>query len=191
VLKIGLIGLGYWGPNLARVVHTSDQCVFAACSDLDIKKLDKITRQYPEVKGFRDADELLSTDVDAVLIATPISTHYELARQALRQGKHVFVEKPLADSSSHAEELTTLAHNFGRTLMTGHTFIYAPAVVRVKELIDAGDIGEMRYISISRVNLGLFQRDVDVVWDLAVHDLSILLYWLGESFPLARLLPVR
>jgi predicted dehydrogenase len=181
VLKIGLIGLGYWGPNLARVVHTSDQCVFAACSDLDIKKLDKITRQYPEVKGFRDADELLSTDVDAVLIATPISTHYELARQALRQGKHVFVEKPLADSSSHAEELTTLAHNFGRTLMTGHTFIYAPAVVRVKELIDAGDIGEMRYISISRVNLGLFQRDVDVVWDLAVHDLSILLYWLGES----------
>jgi len=148
---------------------------------LDPRKLSKITRQYPSLKGYRDYDELLKSDIDAVFIATNIGTHYELAKHALMRGKHVFVEKPLADSSSKAAELTKIGHFARRTLMTGHTFIYSPPVVKVKELIDSGSLGDLRYISFSRVNLGLYQKDVDVIWDLAVHDLSILLYWLGES----------
>lgn len=181
MIKVGLVGLGYWGPNLARVLQTNNRCSFSACCDLDPVRLEKITRQYPGLRGFRSVSELLSSDVDAVLIATNISSHYELARQALSRGKHVFVEKPLADDSEKAQELFQLSQELGRTLMTGHTFLFSPAVVKIKELIDSGGLGTIRYISISRVNLGLYQQDVDVVWDLAVHDLSILLYWLQES----------
>lgn len=181
MLKVGLVGLGYWGPNLARVVANNERCEFSACCDLDAKKLSKIVRQYPSVKGYGSFDELLDSNVDAVLIATNIGTHYELAKRALLRGKHVFVEKPLADSSEKAAELTRVANFARRTLMTGHTFIYSPPVVKVKELIDSGTLGALRYISVSRVNLGLYQKDVDVIWDLAVHDLSILLYWLGEN----------
>jgi predicted dehydrogenase len=122
----------------------------------------------------------LNSDVDAVVIATSISTHYELACQALHSGKHVFVEKPLADGGARARELVDLAETTGRKLMTGHTFVYSPPVVKVKELIDSGALGDVHYLSFSRVNLGLYQKDVDVVWDLAVHDISILLYWVGE-----------
>jgi predicted dehydrogenase len=179
--KIGLVGLGYWGPNLARVLSQSMQCEFAACCDLDPQKLQKITKLYPGVRGYTNIDEFLASDLDAVVIATTISTHYDLARRALRAGKHVMVEKPLADSVVKADELVAEAKRAGLRLMTGHTFIYSPAVVKVKELIDSGELGDIRYLSFSRVNLGLFQKDVDVVWDLAVHDISILLYWLGES----------
>jgi predicted dehydrogenase len=179
--RIGLVGLGYWGPNLARVLANNERCEFSACCDLDPKKLSKITRQYPSLQGFRDFDELLESNIDAVVIATNISTHYELAKRALMRGKHVFVEKPLADSSDKAAKLTRIAQFARRTLMTGHTFIYSPPVVKVKELIESGTLGALRYISVSRVNLGLYQKDVDVIWDLAVHDLSILLYWLGEN----------
>lgn len=180
--KVGLIGLGYWGPNLARVLNQSQKCEFAACCDLDAKSLEKMTRQYPRVKGFQNPDELLASDVDAVVIATPISTHYALARQALECGKHVLVEKPLTDRSDKADELAALADNSRHILMTGHTFLFSPPVVKVKELMDSGDIGDLFYISFSRVNLGLYQKDVDVVWDLAVHDISILLYWVSD-FP--------
>jgi predicted dehydrogenase len=180
MLKIGLIGLGYWGPNLARVLNQSLRCEFTACCDLDSGKIEKITRQYPNLRGFTRVEDLLDSDVDAVVIATPISTHHELASQALQWGKHVFVEKPLADSSEKSKELVELAQTLDRTLMTGHTFVYSPPVVRVKELIDSGELGSLQYLSFSRVNLGLYQKDVDVVWDLAVHDVSILLYWLGE-----------
>jgi predicted dehydrogenase len=179
--RIGLVGLGYWGPNLARVLANNERCEFAACCDLDPKKLNKITRQYPSLKAFADFNEFLRSDVDAVVIATNIGTHFELAKRALLRGKHVFVEKPLADSSEKAAELTRIGHFVRRTLMTGHTFIYSPPVVKVKQLIDADSLGDLRYVSISRVNLGLYQQDVDVIWDLAVHDLSILLYWLGEN----------
>ena len=181
MLRIGLVGLGYWGPNLARVLANNERCEFSACCDLDSKKLNKITRQYPSLKGFREFDELLESGIDAVVIATNIGTHYELAKRALLRGKHVFVEKPLADSSDKAAKLTKIGHFARRTLMTGHTFIYSPPVVKVKELIQSGTLGNLRYISVSRVNLGLYQKDVDVIWDLAVHDLSILLYWLGEN----------
>jgi|SRR4029077_8200348 len=181
MMKIGLVGLGYWGPNLARVLANNEQCRFVACCDLDPERVNKTTRQYPGVQGFCDFNKLLDAPVDAVLIATNIRTHYELAKRALMRGKHVFVEKPLADSSKKAGELSQIAKCTGHILMTGHTFIYSPPVIKVKELLELGTLGDVRYISMSRVNLGLYQKDVDVVWDLAVHDLSILLYWLGES----------
>jgi len=180
MIKAGLIGLGYWGPNLARVLHQTSRCEFTAVCDLDARRLEKIARQYPHLKAYRRPEDLLDSDVDAVLIATPISTHYEVARKALHHGKHVFVEKPLADSTARARELVELAEVVDRKLMTGHTFVYSPPVVKVKELIDSGHLGDLHYLSFSRVNLGLYQKDVDVVWDLAVHDISILLYWLNE-----------
>lgn len=179
--RVGLIGYGYWGPNLARVLNQTQRCEFVACCDADPAKLERALRQYPGLQGFSSTSELLSTDVDAVAIATPISTHFSIAREALRQGKHVFVEKPLADNSARARELVDLARRVDRKLMAGHTFVYSPPVVKVKELIDSGSLGDLQYLSFSRVNLGLYQKDVDVVWDLAVHDVSILLYWLGEK----------
>jgi predicted dehydrogenase len=179
MLNIGLIGLGYWGPNLARVLQQSQNCNLAACCDLQPKRLGQILRQYPGVEGFSSVDAMWEK-VDAVVIATPISTHYELALEALNRGKHVFVEKPLAHRADYARHLVEVARQQKRTLMTGHTFLYSPPVIRVKELIDTGVLGDLHYITFSRVNLGLYQKDVDVIWDLAVHDISILLYWLGE-----------
>jgi predicted dehydrogenase len=179
-MKTGLIGLGYWGPNLARVLSQAQQSEFVACCDLVPERLDRIARMYPAVHRYGDVNDLLNSDVEAVLIATPIGTHYEIARRALLAGKHVFVEKPLADTSQRARDLALMAQCLGQTLMAGHTFIYSPPVVRIKELIDAGALGTIHYLSFSRVNLGLYSKDVDVVWDLAVHDISILLYWLGE-----------
>ena len=181
MIRAGLVGLGYWGPNLARVLSSNEHCTFVACCDLDTNKLQRVTRRYPTVKPYRDVDELLRSDVDAVFIATNIRTHYDLAKRALIRGKHVFVEKPLADSSAKAAELARIADVSRRTLMTGHTFVYSPPVIKVKEMIGARELGDVRYITISRVNLGLYQYDVDVIWDLAVHDVSILLYWLGEA----------
>jgi predicted dehydrogenase len=181
MIKVGLIGLGYWGPNLARVFQQSALCEFTGCCDLDRNKLQKLARQYPNVRTFERVEDLLASDVDAVAIATGISTHYGLAREALLAGKHVFVEKPLTDNSTKAQELVEMAGQRDRTLMVGHTFIYSPPVVKVKNLIASGALGDLHYLSFSRVNLGLYQKDVDVVWDLAVHDVSILLYWLGET----------
>ena len=182
-IKAGLIGVGYWGPNLARILQQSAKWEFSACCDLSPEKLRKVVQQYPTVQGFDSVAGLLRSDVDAVLIATPISTHYDLALQALSAGKHVFVEKPLAESSEKISRLIDVARDKQLVLMVGHTFIYSPAVIKIKELIGSGDMGDLYYISISRVNLGLYQADVDVLWDLAVHDISILLYWVGE-FPL-------
>lgn len=179
-MKTGLIGLGYWGPNLARVLAQAQKSEFGAVCDLDPARLTRVARQYPGTRTFTDLNEFLDSDLEAVLIATPIATHYEIARRALLAGKHVFVEKPLADTSARAAELDQMAHTLGRTLMAGHTFVYSPPVVKIKELIDSGALGDVHYLSFSRVNLGLYNKDVDVVWDLAVHDVSILLYWLGE-----------
>lgn len=177
--KVGLIGVGYWGPNLARVLNQSRRCDFSAVCDIDPRNVEKIVEQYPIVRGFSEIGEMLESEVDAVVIATPISTHFDLARQALLAGKHVLVEKPLAHNSSSCEELVALAEQKGLILMTGHTFIFSPPVTKVKELIETGSLGDLYYISLSRVNLGLYQKDVDVIWDLAVHDISILLYWLN------------
>jgi predicted dehydrogenase len=179
-MKTGLIGLGYWGPNLARVLAQAQKSEFSAACDLDPSRLSRVARQYPGTRTFTELDQFLDSDVEAVLIATPIVTHYEIARRALLAGKHVFVEKPLADTSPRAAELNEMARTLRRTLMAGHTFVYSPPVVKIKELIDSGALGDLHYLSFSRVNLGLYNKDVDVVWDLAVHDVSILLYWLGE-----------
>lgn len=180
MIKVGLTGMGYWGPNLARVINQYQGCEFAAACDVRPENLSRITQQYPTVKGYANFDEFLASDVDAVMIATPISTHHKLAKQALLAGKHVFVEKPLAHTGVLAHELVNIAKAQNRTLFAGFTFIYSPPVIKVKELIDSGELGNLHYVSLSRVNLGLYQKDVDVVWDLAVHDISILLYWLGE-----------
>jgi predicted dehydrogenase len=180
VIKLGLAGTGYWGPNLARVMNQYPGCQFTSMCDRRSDTLERMTRQYPSVKGYLNFQDFLASDVDAVAIATPISTHYELAKQALLAGKHVFVEKPLAHTGVLARELVELASAQKRVLFAGHTFIYSPPVIKIKQLIDNGELGDLHYISLSRVNLGLYQKDVDVVWDLAVHDISILLYWLGE-----------
>lgn len=180
MIKTGLIGLGYWGPNLARVLSQAHKSAFTAICDLDPARLEYTHRQYPGTRAFNSINDFLDSGVEAVLIATPIGTHHDLARRALLAGKHVFVEKPLADTSARAAELNEIASTLGRTLMAGHTFVYSPPVVKIKELIDSGALGDIHYLSFSRVNLGLYSKDVDVVWDLAVHDVSILLYWLGE-----------
>ena len=181
MIKVGLVGVGYWGPNLARVLSQYPGCDLNAVCDLRPESVERMRQQYPSAKGYQDCDEFLASDLDAVVIATPISTHYALARRALLAGKHVFVEKPLAHTAQLAHQLVALAAAQKRILFTGHTFIYSPPVVKVKELIESGELGNLHYISLSRVNLGLYQKDVDVVWDLAVHDISILLYWLGEA----------
>jgi predicted dehydrogenase len=181
VIKVGLLGIGYWGPNLARVLSQYPGCDFSAACDLRAESLERMRQQHPSVNRYLDCDEFLASNLDAVVIATPISTHYALARRALLAGKHVFVEKPLAHTAQLAHQLVALAAAQKRILFTGHTFIYSPPVVRVKQLIGSGELGDLHYISLSRVNLGLYQKDVDVVWDLAVHDISILLYWLGEA----------
>ena len=178
---IGVVGLGYWGPNLLRVLGDQLDAEVRWMCDLDTDRLAKYRRRYPAARATTRIDRVLADpDVDAVLIATPVHTHYTLAAQALAAGKHVFVEKPLAQSSELADDLVALARERGLILMCGHTFLYSPPVRAVKRLIEAGTLGDIFFISSSRVNLGLHQRDVSVIWDLGPHDFSILLYWLSE-----------
>jgi predicted dehydrogenase len=181
-LRTAVVGLGYWGPNLLRNLVELEAAEVVTMCDTRQERLDHWGRRYPAVTQTTSYLEVLSDDsVEAVVIATPVSTHFELAAKALQFGKHVFVEKPLAASTEEGAELIRLARKAGRTLMPGHTFLYSPPVVLVKELIDKGDLGEIYFISSSRVNLGLHQSDVSVIWDLGPHDFSILRYWLGES----------
>jgi predicted dehydrogenase len=181
-LRLAVVGLGYWGPNLVRVAHESALCDLVAVCDRRGDALDRIGARYPSVRLLRDYDVLLAdADLDAIAIATPVSTHFELAAQALRAGKHVFVEKPLAGSLAEAQELAALAISSDLLAMPGHTFLYSPPVVRIKQFVDEGTLGDIQFISASRVNLGLHQADVSVVWDLAPHDFSMLYYWLDQS----------
>jgi predicted dehydrogenase len=179
--KVAVVGLGYWGPNLLRVlIERTDVTVRWIC-DTDVGRLGRFGRRYPSVQLTRHLDEALADPaLDAVLLATPVFTHYELGRQCLDAGKHTFVEKPLAPSTPEANELIDLADERDRVLMCGHTFLYSPPVRAVRELIRTGELGELYFVSSSRVNLGLHQRDVGVIWDLGPHDFSILLYWLGS-----------
>src|SRR5580700_9684262 len=178
---VAVVGLGYWGPNLLRVLGDQLDAEVRWMCDLDTDRLAKYRRRYPAARATTRIDRVLADpDVDAVLIATPVHTHYMLAAQALAAGKHVFVEKPLAQSSELADDLVALARERDLILMCGHTFLYSPPVRAVKRLIEAGTLGDIFFISSSRVNLGLHQRDVSVIWDLGPHDFSILLYWLSE-----------
>jgi predicted dehydrogenase len=181
-LNIAVVGTGYWGPNLIRNLHELPTVGRVAACDLAPTRLEAIRRRYPAVTVTTRYEELLADPtIDAVAIATPVSTHYELAAAALRAGKHVMVEKPLASSSEQAAALIRIAAESGLVLMPGHTFLYSPPVIMIRSLIDAGEIGDIYFISTSRVNLGLHQSDVSVAWDLGPHDFSILRHWLDET----------
>jgi predicted dehydrogenase len=179
---VAVVGLGYWGPNLLRVLNENPDVDVRWICDLDRDRLKQFNRRYPGTRMTSHLERVLADPrVDGVLLATPVHTHYELAARCLEAGKHVFVEKPLASSSDSAEALTRLAGERRRTLMCGHTFLYSPPVRAVRKMIDAGTLGDIYFVSSSRVNLGVHQRDVSVVSDLGPHDFSILLYWLGEA----------
>jgi predicted dehydrogenase len=181
VVRVGVVGLGYWGPNLVRNLAELPAVELAYFCDLRPDVLDLTSRRYPGVPCTTDLGAVLAdTAVDAVVIATPVSTHHSLALRSLEAGKHVFVEKPLASSSSEARSLMEEAERRGLVLMPGHTFLYSPPVVTIRDMIRAGDLGDIYFISMSRVNLGLHQSDVSVAWDLGPHDFSILRYWLDE-----------
>jgi predicted dehydrogenase len=178
---VAVVGLGYWGPNLLRVLIERPDVEVRRICEPNESRLEHFARRYPGVEISPSLDEVLADPtVDGVLLATPVFTHYDLAHKCLQAGKHTFVEKPLANTSALAEKLIALARRQRLVLMCGHTFLYSPPVRRVRALIDGGELGELYFISSSRVNLGLHQRDVSVVWDLGPHDFSILLYWLGE-----------
>jgi predicted dehydrogenase len=181
-IRIAVLGLGHWGPNLVRCLNELPEFQLAYACDLRPEALDRIARRYPSIPRTTRFDEILSDPrIEAVAIATPVSTHSPLASAALAAGKHVFVEKPLAASTREAEALIALARAQRLTLMPGHTFLYSPAVNLVRKLIASNALGDIYFVSMSRVNLGQHQPDVSVVWDLAPHDFSILRYWLGEE----------
>ncbi len=181
-IRAAVVGLGYWGPNLVRNLHELPGAEVAAVCDARPDRLTSITDRYPAIRGVQDLDAILEDrDIDAVVLATPVSTHYELADRALHAGKHVFVEKPLAASGTEAAALLETAAQRGLVLMPGHTFLYSPPVDTIRALIESGELGDIYFVSSSRVNLGLHQADVSVVWDLGPHDFSILRYWLGET----------
>ena len=180
-MKLAVIGCGYWGPNLVRNFIQSNKVKELICCDLDPKRLDRMKGLYPSVEVLSDYKELLQKpDLDAVVIATPVKTHYPIAKDFLLYGKHVFVEKPFTHSYESGLELVKLAEEKQRILMVDHTFEYTAAVNKIKGIIENGELGKILYISSTRVNLGLFQPDINVVWDLAPHDISTILYILGE-----------
>jgi predicted dehydrogenase len=181
-LNVAVVGCGYWGPNLVRNLFENRLINRVVACDLDFAKLEKIAVRYPSVEVTQEFREVIDRiDVDAVMIATPLSTHFELALVALQHNKHVFVEKPFAASSEQALRLIEEAKRRRLTLMVGHTFQYSPPVMKIRQILDAGELGQIFYLSSTRVNLGLHQKDVSVLWDLAPHDLSMILYWLDED----------
>jgi predicted dehydrogenase len=180
-VRVAVIGLGYWGPNLLRNLQELPGAEVTQVCDTRPESLDSFARWYPELRTTSSYEHVLADEsIEAVVIATPIATHYRLAREALRSGKHVFVEKPLAGSAAEAAHLVELAQELSLVLMPGHTFLYSPSVNRIHSLIETRQLGDIYFVSMSRVNLGIHQQDVSVAWDLAPHDFSILRYWLGE-----------
>jgi predicted dehydrogenase len=181
-LRFAVVGLGYWGPNLLRNLHELEDAEVAWICDRRPEALKKMAQRYPAVRCTESLEEVLDdATVDAIVVATPVSTHFPIAAAALRRGKHVFIEKPLAASSNEAEVLIELAGWAEVVLMPGHTFLYSPPVNMIKSLIETGELGDIYFVSTSRVNPGLHQPDVSVAWDLGPHDFSILRYWLDET----------
>ena len=182
MINVGIIGFGYWGPNLARNFSTSQRARLKAICDTRANRLSLAASIYPFIKPYQSPDELVrDTEVDLVAVVTPVSTHYELAKKALLQGKHVLVEKPFTASVAQAEELLELAARKNLKIMVDHTFLFTGAVQKMKELIDSRELGQILFYDSTRVNLGLFQRDVNVVWDLAPHDFSIMTFLLQDT----------
>lgn len=181
LLSVGVVGLGYWGPNLLRGLMELPDVEVSYICDLSEERLSASAQRHPGATPTSCYEDLLEDPrLDAIVIATPVFTHFELAAAALRAGKHTFVEKPLAPSAAEASELIELAEDRDLRLMCGQTFLYSPPVRAIKRLIDTNELGDIFFVSSSRVNLGLHQRDVSVIWDLGPHDFSILLHWLGE-----------
>jgi predicted dehydrogenase len=180
-LRFGVLGWGYWGPKIARNLNSLPNAKVTFVADIDAHRLATFAVNQPGVQTSTQFEKIFHADVDAIVIATPVSTHFQLARQALLHGKHVLVEKPLTASVSEAEELVALAQERQRVLMVGHTFEYNPAVNELRKLVQSGELGKIYCIEAERVNLGLFRNDINVIWDLAPHDISILLYLLDKT----------
>lgn len=181
VVRVAVVGYGYWGPNLVRNFFTCPLTTVVAVCDQSPERLQKFSAMYPAAQTTQEFDRLVDDpEIDAISIATPVRTHAPLARRALQAGKHVLVEKPLAASVGEAEELVRQAEASGRVLMVDHTFVYSPPVERIKQIIDSGELGDLYYFDSVRINLGLFQHDINVLWDLAPHDLSIIDYLMGR-----------
>ena len=180
-INIGVIGYGYWGPNIVRNFFSTSSCTIKMVADGRQDRLNLLAKIFPSIQGVRDADEIINNkEVDAVVIATPVFTHFALAKRDLLNGKHVLIEKPMTSSVAEADELIDLAAQKGLTLMADHTFLYTGAVQKMKEIIDTDVIGKPHYFDSARINLGLFQPDINVLWDLAPHDISILTYLITE-----------
>jgi predicted dehydrogenase len=181
-VKVGVIGLGYWGPNLVRNFNAAGDSKVITCCDLQPERCRKISVQYPNIKfSQNERDVIENPDVDAVVIATPVKTHYGLVKAALRAKKHVLVTKPITDNLHQAKELADLADEMQLVLQVDHTFIYHPAVEKLKDIVSRGELGELYYFDSVRINLGLFQSDVSVLWDLAPHDISIMEYLIDRQ----------
>ena len=183
-LRFGLLGYGYWGPLLFSNLSRVDNAEVAVVADLSEKRLAEALHNNPGINVTSNIAEVFANDIDAVVIATPLHTHFDLARRALAAGKHVLVEKPLTGSEAEARALIVMAHEQNRTLMVGHTFEYSPEVERLRDIVQGGELGEIYYIHSSRLNLGIFRSDADVIWDLAPHDVSMINFVLG-SYPVA------
>jgi len=182
MIQIGVIGHGYWGPNIVRNLHALDSARVVAVCDVNPEAQRRAKHAYPDVQITSDADEILrSSAIDAVAIVTPVWTHFELAKASLENGKHVFLEKPLTSNATQAEELIELAQKKDLKIMVDHTFLFTGAVKKIRQLIDHDELGDLYYYDSMRVNLGLFQHDIDVIWDLAPHDLSIMDYLIRKE----------
>lgn len=180
-MNVAVIGCGYWGPNIIRNFSQLSNCQVKYCCDLDFQKLGRVKKLYPSIETTSTLDTILQDDaIEAVAIVTPISTHYEIARQCLEHKKHVLIEKPITASAEQALSLIRLSEKNNRVLMVGHTFEYTAAVNKVKEAVESGELGDICYICSERLNLGLFQPDYNVIWDLAPHDISIILYVMND-----------
>jgi predicted dehydrogenase len=182
MINIGLIGYGYWGPNLLRNFNSAANCKVISVAERRTDRHTQIHKLFPAIQCVSDAEQVLNdAGIDAVVIATPVFTHFELAKKALENGKHVLLEKPMTSSVAEAEELINLAAQKGLILMVDHTFLYTGAVQKMKQLIESDTIGTPHYFDSSRINLGLFQPDINVLWDLAPHDISILTYLINDT----------
>lgn len=182
MVNVGIIGYGYWGPNLVRNFFAAKDCCVKSVADARPERLQQLGKIFPSINGVKDADAIIYDPyIDAVIIATPVSTHFSLARKALAEGKHVLLEKPMTSSVEEAEFLINLAEQKKVLLMVDHTFLYTGAVQKMKQLIDGQELGSIKYLDSTRINLGLFQSDINVLWDLAPHDLSILSYIVDEQ----------
>ena len=180
-LNIGVVGCGYWGPNLIRNFRSLPGCNMKTMCDISEERLSHLKGLYPEIEGETEYEKMLGDkSIHAIAVATAVKYHYPLAKAALEAGKHTFIEKPMASSTEECEELISIAKNKGLTLMVGHTFLYSPAIRKIKEIVNSGDIGDIQYICARRLNLGLYQKDINVTWDLAPHDLSIILHIMNE-----------